>query len=180
MFFKTKIRTWQSQKATIQRTAGFSLCDKNLTHGLGEVSFFFFLFLIFFLKEFSSFFCSGGGSAPTGLGGGERFFFFFDFRQGTTPGRFWWKGGFCFTFRSWWWGRRQIIRNPNGGTRARVTLAIGVLLRLRRPRELGRRAPLWTLRRRGSWAIDPAARKRGACERHPALHMLSCPDLPRP
>ena len=26
----------------------------------------------------------------------------------------------------------------------------------------------------------PAARKRGVCERHPALHMLSCPDLPRP
>ena len=21
---------------------------------------------------------------------------------------------------------------------------------------------------------------RGACKRHPALHMLSCPDLPRP
>ena len=35
-------------------------------------------------------------------------------------------------------------------------------------------------RRRESWAIDPAARKRGVCERHPALHMLSCTDLPRP
>ena len=29
------------------------------------------------------------------------------------------------------------IRNPNWGTRTRVTLVIGVLLRLRRPRELG-------------------------------------------
>ena len=153
MFFKTKTRTWQSQKATIQRTAGFSLCDKKshksqkskvVTHGMGEV------------------------------------FFFLAFSSRDYPGRFLVEGGFCFTFRSWWWGRRQIIRNPNGGTRARVTLVIGVLLRLRRPRELGQRAPLWTLRRRGSWAIDPAARKKGHLRAPPALHMLSCPDLPRP
>ena len=124
-------------------------------------------FFDFFLKEFSSFFAPEGGVPPPVWGEVGGYSFFLDFRQGTTPGRFWWKGGFCFTFRSWWWGRRQIIRNPNGGTRARVTLAIGVLLRLRRPRELGRRAPLWTFRRRGSWTIDPAARKKGHfCARH--------------
>ena len=124
---------------------------------------FFLSFFLIFLKGVLLIFCSGGGSAPTGLGGGGRFFFFFlDFRQGTTPGRFWWKGGFCFTFRSWWLGRRQIIRNPNGGTRARVTLVIGVLLRLRRPRALGRRASLWSSQRRGSWTIRPSGKERGA------------------
>ena len=120
------------------RTAGFSLCDNNhaiaypsapshaRTHTQTEpppvsgrscprvtnFSFFFFLFDSFsFLKEFSS--ILRRGECPHRFGGGGRFFFSFDYLQGTTPGRFWWKGGFCFTFRIWWWGRRQIIRNPN-------------------------------------------------------------------
>ena len=139
--------------------------------------------IFFFFKGVLLIFCSGGGSAPTGLGGGGRFFFFLISGRGIPAVGFGGRGDFVSRLpylRSWWWGRRQIIRNPNGGTRARVTLVIGVLLRLRRPRELGRRAPLWTLRRRGSWAIDPAARKKGHLRAPPALHMLSCPDLPRP
>ena len=54
---------------------------------------------------------------PPVLGGGGRFFFSFFFRQWSTLSRFWWKGGFCFTFRSWWWGWLPVIRNPQGGTR---------------------------------------------------------------
>ncbi len=72
---------------------------------------FFSFFLIFSLKEFSSVFMEGGVPPPVleEVGG----FFFWDFRQGTTPGRFWWKEGFCFTFRSWWWRRRPAIRKDS-------------------------------------------------------------------
>ena len=47
---KSKVKSQPDKNpdlATIQRTAGFPLCDKNLTHGLGEVSGFSFFFGFF-------------------------------------------------------------------------------------------------------------------------------------
>ena len=73
---------------------------------------------------FSFFWISGRGQPPVGFGGRGDFVS----RLGAGGG-----GG-------------DGLSGTHGGTRARVTSAIGVLLRLRRPRALGRRASLWISR----------------------------------
>ena len=79
------------------------------------------------------------------------------------------------SFRSWWRGQRKTNWNRNRGKKISVALGIGVLLRLRRPRELGRRASLWISRRRGSWTIFTQLQgKRGVCVRNLLCAMLSC------
>ena len=74
----------------------------------------------------------------------------------------------------------EFMENTRDQTHVIPMLRAQEPLRLRRPRAMDRRASLWISRRRGSWTIDPAARRRGVCARNPALHMLSCSDLPRP
>ena len=58
-------------------------------------------------------FFSSRQKSHTRFGGGEWFFFFLAFSsRGLPPVGFWWKGGFCFTFRSWWWGWRHCYPKP--------------------------------------------------------------------
>ena len=128
-------------------------------------------------------FCLEGGVPPPVLGEVVLFllflFFFLLFPAGVFPRSVLVEGGILF--HVW----ELVVGVVTGylwvpGGFASAAQIIGVLLRLRRPRALDRRASLWSSQRRGSWTIDPAARKRGVCVRHLSCAMLSCPDLPRP
>ena len=138
---------------------------------------FFSLFDFFFKGVLLNFY--GGGSAPTGLGGGGRFFFFFDFRQGTTPGRFWWKGGFCFTFRSWWWGRRRAIRNPRGNEGPRH-LCHRCLIKAQAAASVGPTGLSLDFAKKGELDDLTSCKEKGASASATCFAYAQLSDLPRP
>ncbi len=64
---------------------------------------------------------------------------------------------------------------------ASTAFVTGVLLRGSGGRKRWADGPLFGLREEeGAGLSVPAARKKGCLCAPPALHMLSCPDLPRP